>query len=449
MERNDLILGEPNEKQKLFFLARERFIAYGGARGGGKSWAVRMKAIAGAVRYPGIRILICRHTYPELESTVVEPMLATLGGHKPEIARYKAENRTLSFVNGSKIRFGHFSGVSAGEYQGQEYDWVFLDEATQFTEWEFRVLSATLRGVTDIPRRMYLTCNPGGVGHGWVKRLFVDREFRPEEKPEEYRFIPATVEDNRVLMKRSPGYLQMLELLPEDLRRGHRYGDWNVFSGQFFPEFQVKKHVYSGDKPEKDWRLFRGMDYGLDMLACIWVGVDREGRSHVYREVQEPGLIVSQAAELIKAMTPKDEEILATAAPPDLWSTQKDSGRTMAELFAENGVPLIKVAAARTVGWMAVKERLKERKEGMPGLVVAEQCRGLIQNLQALRRSESNPSDADVNPHGITHICDALRYFCQAGVDQSPEQDRREDEEERLGYIYYGMEEGEKWNFSV
>lgn len=441
MEVKELKLGKPNPKQREFLLARERFIAYGGARGGGKSWAVRTKAIAGAARWPKIRILICRHTYPELESTVIEPMLETLGQVKGGW-KYKSENRTLRFANGSIIRFGHFSGVNAGEYQGQEYDWVFLDEATQFTEWEFRMLTATLRGVTEIPRRMYLTCNPGGVGHAWVKRLFIDRQFKDREEPTDYRFIQATVEDNEVLMKNAPEYLAMLDLLPEDIRRGHRYGDWSVYGGQYFPEFSVEKHVVKDLKPRRGWRLYRAIDYGLDMLACVWVGVDEEGRSHVYREVQEPNLIVSQAAQLLRAMTPRGEEILATAAPADLWSKQKDSGRTIEELFAQNGVPLTKVSSARVEGWIMLKEKLKEGKDGKAGLVIGAECRGLIQNLQALRRSEKNPSDADINPHSITHICDAMRYFCQLRTEEA--QETEESEEERLAYIYYGME-GRAW----
>lgn len=443
MANKEVKLGTPNPKQKAFFLARERFIAYGGARGGGKSWAVRMKAIAGALRYPGIQILICRHTYPELENTVIRPMVETLAQGGEEWAKYKAENRTVTFFNKSVIRFGHFSGGNAGEYQGQEYDWVFLDEATQFTEWEFRVLTATLRGVREIPRRMYLTCNPGGVGHSWVKRLFIDREFREKEKPEDYRFIPATVEDNKILLEKAPGYLDMLELLPEELRRGHRYGEWDTPSGQFFPEFSVKKHVVEKVVPEKSWRRFRAIDYGLDMFACVWVGVDPQGRCWVYREVQEPGLIVSQAAELMRRLT-GEEEILLTAAPPDLWSTQKDSGRTLEELFARQGVALQKVVSSRVAGWMAVKEKLVEREDGLPGLMIERSCRGLIQNLQALRRSEKNPSDADIRPHSVTHICDALRYFCTLRVEKEEGEEDMEEGNGMLEYIYYGMEGG-RW----
>lgn len=123
------------------------------------------------------------------------------------------------FVNGSTIKFGHYGDRDDVEYQGQEYDWIFVDEATQFTEGQFRTLGACLRGSTKIPRRMYLTCNPGGIGHLWVKRLFVDREYRDGEKESDYTFIPATVDDNPQLIEASPEYKQMLDLLPEDVRR--------------------------------------------------------------------------------------------------------------------------------------------------------------------------------------------------------------------------------------
>lgn len=276
-----------------------------------------------------------------------------------------------------------------------------------------------------------------------MKRLFVDREFRDKEKPEDYVFIQATVEDNEALMKAAPGYLDMLELLPEDIRRGHRYGDWSVMSGQFFPEFRVATHVGQFSKPEKNWKLFRGMDYGLDMLACVWVGVDEKGRCYVYREAQEPGLIVSEAAELIRGLTPKEEDVMLTAAPPDLWSTQKDSGRTMEELFALNGVVLQKVVSSRVAGWMAVKEKLRIGPDGKPGLMVDESCRGLIGNLQALRRSGKNPSDAAVNPHNVTHICDALRYFCTLRLPEPEEE--TPGGEAALEYIYYGMGGNKRW----
>ena len=416
-------LGDLTPKQKLFCQSRARFTAYGGARGGGKTHVARIKALGGALRYPGLRVLFLRRHYPELEQTVVLPLRGLL----PDgAASYNSALHLLSFPNGSFLKFGHLRPGDEAEYQGQEWDWIFLDEATQFTENQFRVLGACLRGVTDLPRRMYLTCNPGGVGHNWVKRLFLDRDFRPDEHPADYAFIPATVEDNPALLRHSPDYINMLDNLPDDLRRAWRWGDWDALSGAFFPEFRREQHIEPAlVRVPRSWRLYRAFDYGLDMLACLWIGVDPAGRAHVYREVQRPGLIVSQAAELIRRLTPPGEEIFATFAPPDMWSRQKDSGRTMAELFAQNGVEVLRADNRRTQGWMEVKERLKPWEDGRPGLLIGSGCRDLIHHLGAIQHDEDRPDDCAVQPHDLTHICDALRYFCAARV-LGPEKRRKE-----------------------
>ena len=433
-----LDLGRPNPKQAKFLASDRRYTAYGGARGGGKSWAVRVKGVGGALYYPGIKILMLRRTYPELENTIISPLIellnsATLDG-KPagdRLFTYNATMRTLFFANGSMIKFGHLQSANAiTEYQGQEYDWIFMDEATHFTEWEFRVLAATLRGVNKIPKRMYLTCNPGGVGHLWVKRLFVSREFQAGEDPKDYLFIPATVEDNAALMDSSPDYIQMLDLLPDDLRAAHRYGDWDAMAGQFFSEFKRATHVVKPFLVPQEWPRYRAIDYGLDMFACLWVAVDFEGRAWVYREVQQPGLIVSDAAALMRGLTLPEERIQYTIAPPDLWSTQKDTGRTMAEVFAQNGVGLVKASNSRVQGWLTLKEYLKPGADGRPNLLVTEDCPCIIRNLPALQHSDKNPSDCATEPHDITHICDALRYFVQFRTLGAIRHEIREEPEE-------------------
>ncbi|MTQ98654.1 hypothetical protein GMD88_17915 [Pseudoflavonifractor sp. BIOML-A6] len=434
-----LDLGRPNSKQAEFLSSNHRYTAYGGARGGGKSWAVRVKGVGGALYYPGIKILMLRRTYPELENTIISPLIellntAALDG-KPagdRLFTYNATMRTLFFANGSMIKFGHLQSANAvTEYQGQEYDWIFMDEATHFTEWEFRVLAATLRGVNKIPKRMYLTCNPGGVGHLWVKRLFVERDFRAGEDPKDYLFIPATVEDNTALMDHSPDYIQMLDLLPDDLRAAHRYGDWDAMAGQFFGEFRRETHVVKPFLVPREWPRYRAIDYGLDMFACLWVAVDFGGRAWVYREVQQPGLIVSDAAALMRGLTLPEERIEYTIAPPDLWSTQKDTGRTMAEVFARNGVGLARASNSRVQGWLTLKEYLKPGADGRPNLLVTEDCPCIIRNLPALRHSDKNPSDCATEPHDITHICDALRYFVQFRTLGAIRQAVREEPEER------------------
>ena len=406
--------GELNPKQREFCLARSRYVAYGGARGGGKSHVVRIKAILGALTYDGIRILIVRREYPELEQGLILPMRKMLPA---DVASYNGAMRMFTFPNGSIIKFGHYDAGADVEYQGIEYDWVFIDEATQFTEQQFRTLGACLRGTANIPRRMYLTCNPGGVGHAWVKRLFIERDYNVEmgENAKDYTFIQATVEDNPQLLKASPEYVQMLDLLPEDVRKAWRYGDWDALAGTFFPEFKPDTHVIDPFiRIPREWKKYRAFDYGLDMFACLWVAVDFNGRCYVYREVQQSGLIVSKAAELMHSLTPPEEIIAATIAPPDMWNRQKDTGRTMADIFAENGVGLLRASNNRVQGWALVKEMLKPMgsDKGKPALLVTKECRALIRNIQLILHDENNPSDCATEPHDITHITDALRYFC-------------------------------------
>lgn len=403
------VFGYLTPPQQAFTRSRCRYTAYGGARGGGKTHVLRWKAFAGCLAYPGIRVLVVRREYPELEQTVILPMKAMI---PREVARYNGTGHMFSFLNGSIIKFGHFSTGDEQVYQGQEYDWIFMDEATQFTEDQFRTLGACLRGVNDIPKRIYLTCNPGGVGHFWVKRLFVTREYEKGERPEDYAFIPATVEDNPFLMEASPDYVQMLDLLPEDIRRAHRYGDWDALSGVFFPEVRRESHLVEDFRIPEGWARYRAIDYGLDELACLWVAIDYDGRCYVYREVRRSGLIVSEAAALIQEMTPPGERIAVTLAPPDLWNRQKDTGRNMAEIFMAHGLALMKVSNDRVQGWMALKELLKPVGEGgAPGLVICESCKDLYDHLTMIQHDSKRPEDCAAEPHEITHDTDALRYF--------------------------------------
>lgn len=337
-----------------------------------------------------------------------------------ELVSYNGSLHTMYFYNGSTIHFGHWSGVeSENEYQGQEYDWIFIDEATQFTEREFRYIGGCLRGVNEIPKRMYITCNPGGVGHRWVKRLFIDRDYicdplNPEadENPEDYSFIFATVEDNTELMEKSPAYVKMLASMPENLRRAFRYGDWNAISGAYFPEMRIGVHTCEPFDIPANWTRYRAFDYGLDCFACYWAAVDESGRSYIYRELKEKDLIVQDAARRCLDMTLPNEKVQITFAPPDMWNRQKDTGRTMAEVFMLNGLPIIPVNNNRVQGHMLIKEQLAMRDDGKPGLIIFNNCKELISDLQDIQADEKNPNDCAKIPHDITHTVDALRYYC-------------------------------------
>lgn len=461
-----LTIGRPNGKQVAFFQARNRFIAYGGARGGGKSWAVRKKAQLMALKYAGIKLLVLRRTFPELRENHILPMMADLMG----IAVYRESDKAFVFPNGSRLRFGYCdTDKDVLQYQGQEYDVIFLDEATQFTEYQFQTLTACIRGANDFPKRMYLTCNPGGVGHEWVKRLFIDRQYRRSERAEDYAFIPARVYDNHALMESDRGYVQMLENLPEDLRRAWLEGDWNVFEGQYFKEFREDVHVCEPIELPEHWRRYITLDYGLDMLACYWIAVDEQRNAWVYRELYQSGLIISEAAKAILERT-GSEEIYATLAPPDLWNRRQETGKSVADIFWEYGIRLTKTSNDRISGWMAVKEWLKveetskqmgfagtncakkqihgewnvsEREragggcrrnragefispsecnrggpasfasgEKKPRLQIFRGCRNLIRTLPAVQYDDKKPNDVAREPHELTHAPDALRGFC-------------------------------------
>ena len=430
--------GQPNsEPQWKFFLSKAKYTCYGGARGGGKSWAVVRKAGLLAYNYPEIRILIVRREYGDMEGTLIDPMLKILA---PGTYQYNKSEHTITFYNGSKIKFGNMPGYGAavqGKYQGQEYDTLFIDEATQFLESEFRGLAAIVRGANKIPKRVYLTCNPGGPGHFWVKRIFIDRNFKPGEDEKDYVFIPATVDDNKDLMEANPDYVKQLELLPEDIRRAHRHGDWNALAGVYFSEFMEGTHTCKPFPIPSHWQRYRAMDYGLDMFFCIWVAIDENDRCYVYRQFAQSDMVVSEAARVQLELTRPDEMINFTVAPPDMWARNRESGKTQASIFAENGVGLLKADNNRKAGWAALKELFKIREDGKPGLIVFDTCGDLIECVKCLQHDSTDPNDVAKKPHEITHGPDALRYFAQTRLLAAEALREEEEEEEPGGIIDY------------
>ena len=411
---------KPSPKQAEFLLSKAKYTAYGGARGGGKSWALRYKLLLLCLRYAGIRTVIIRRTFPELRENHVRALYEL--AVKTGLATYSETQKAFEFINGSLIKLGYLETENdLLQYQGQEFDIIALDEATQIGERAFAVLAASLRGANDFPKRMYLTCNPGGVGHGWVKRLFIDRSFRKGERPEDYKFIPALVYDNEALMKADPDYVRQLEMLPEELKKAWLYGEWDVFAGQFFTEFDMSVHSADVDLPSHTER-YCAIDYGLDMLAALFIAVDEEGRAYVYDEIYESELIVSEAAKKIREKCTKE---MLFIAPADLWSRQKDSGKSIAELSSENEVYLTKIVPSRISGWLALKEWLKKDENGRAMMKIDKKCKNLLRALPLLMHDMHRPGDAATEPHEITHAPDALRYFASFRAAAARREERK------------------------
>ena len=408
-----MLEGFPSERQREFFLSRARHTAYGGARGGGKSWAMRRKFILLALRYPGLNLLLLRRTLPELRENHLIPMQRELYG----FAVYNSAERVFRFPNGSRIKLGYCDTMQdVYQYQGQEYAVIGLEEATHFTEEQMRFLTTCNRTTRkDFSPRMYYTCNPGNVGHAWVKRLFIDRLYAENENPNDYLFIPARIYDNKVLLEADPNYIRQLEALPEELRRAHLGGDWDVHAGQYFREFSRDRHVIEPFEIPSWWRRFRSMDWGYNDPCCVlWHAVDGENRVYTYRELYVRETRAGEVAAMVLELS-RGESISYTVASPDMWQKRGAvlsgaggfEGETLAELFTSSGLSLTPADNSRVPGWNRVRDFLAAAPDGRPNWLCFSDCRNLIRQLPALQFDQHNREDA---ADGDDHAPEALRY---------------------------------------
>lgn len=427
-----LYLDPPNEKQKLFLADHHRHVAFGGARGGGKSWAVRDKAKRLCLRFPGIKLLIVRRTYPELINNHINILRPELLG----LAKYNKTDKVFTFVNGSTISFGYCATDSdVDRYQGAEYDVIFLDEATQLQEEWIRKITACVRGVNEFPKRIYYTCNPGGVSHGYIKRLFVDRRYEADERPEDYSFIQSLVTDNTALMESQPEYVKTLEALPPKLRQAWLYGDWDIFEGQFFEDFVVEplmdKCIAEGltrDEMRRQrrwthvidpidlnageargWTIVRSYDFGYAKpFSLAWWAVDYAGTIYraleLYGCTKEPNTGVKwtpdeqfkRAAE-IEREHPwlKGRKIQDGVADPAIWDTSR--GESIAETAGKYGIYFTPGDNNRIPGWMQMHYRFQFDDNGYPRMYIFRNCEAFIRTIPLLIYDERKPEDLDTD----------------------------------------------------
>ena len=400
------------KKQREFLNATESEVLFGGAAGGGKSYGQMVDALIFALKYKGSRQLILRRTFAELDKSLIRTSLALF---PKDIYTFNASSHTGKFKNGSCIDFGYCATENdVYQYQSAEYDCIRFDELTHFTEAQYIYLISRVRGANSYPKQIKSSTNPGGIGHGWVKQRFVDPSpprisFTGEDGLNRI-FIPSLLDDNAFLMNSDPQYKARLLALPERERKALLYGDWNIFEGQYFTEFSQRIHVTEPFEIPSSWRKYRTIDYGLDRLVCLWIAISPDGCAYVYREFCKSGLPIGDSAHSITERTPKNEEIYATLAPPDLFSRSQETGKTKASIFAEHGVIFTRTSNDRETGWLAIKELLIDRGGG-PKLKIFSFCTELIKCLPALLIDKLKPSDCMNEPHEITHAPDALRGF--------------------------------------
>lgn len=419
----------PSPRQVEFLENRHKYIAFGGARGGGKSFAVRLKASLMCLNYPGIHIMLVRRTYPELRQNHIIPLKEMLS----DIAVYRESTRDMTFECGSVISFRYCRNVSdLDKFQGTECDVLFIDEATQFTEEMYDRMKACVRGVNPFPKRIYLTCNPGGRGHGWVKRLFIDNIPPTGESANDYFFIKSLVTDNRALMKLDPDYINKLNALPPKLKKAWLEGDWNIFEGQFFEEFlddplhyKDRKHTHVIEPFEipVDWPIYRSFDFGYSKpFSCDWWAMDYDGRAYLILQLYgctgtpnegikwDPDRIFSEIHRVEKEHRWLRSKNIIGVADPSIWDASR--GDAIIEAADRNFVYFYPGDNKRLPGWMQCHYRLSFDSEGYPMVYFFNTCKDAIRTLPLLTYSERSPEDLDTD--GEDHFADSFRYFCMS-----------------------------------
>ena len=348
---------ELQPKQRAFLKAIEEtpITFYGGAKGGGKSKGLQLIMLLRRFKYTGSTGAIFRRTYPELEGNHIRPLFQAF----PQLREYWNESKKLlSLPNGSTLQFCHCNNEADVDlYQGREFHDLAIDEAGQWPETMFRrLLGSNRSSKSGISPKTMLTGNPGGIGHGWLRRIFVDRRFNERENPEDYTFIQALVDDNQALMDNDPNYVRRLDSEPnEALRKAYRYGDWEIFAGQFFQEISKEKHLIEPFKIPAHWNRFGAYDYGYNHPAAFgWFANDEDGNTYLYREFIKAQVRVDQFAKKINECA-DTSSLYPVVAGHDCWTTKstlRDDAQppTVAEEFLTHGIQLSKAVIDRIQG---------------------------------------------------------------------------------------------------
>ena len=378
--------------------------------------------------------MIIRKTYPELQENHIIPMCSMLNCYAPNkadrIASYNDAKKHIKFPNGSRILFRYCDNAKDAErFQGTEVDVLFIDEATHQSEEKMKKLTACVRGVNDFPKRIYLTANPGGDGHGWVKRLFIDRAFQENENPDDYMFIQSLVTDNKALMEADPDYIRQLEALPPKLRKAWLEGDWNVFDGMFFEDFVDRPEQYESKQwthviepfniPD-GWKIYRSFDWGYNKpFSCMWFAVDYDDVVYHILELYgctktpnegvkwTPPQVFAEIARIEREHPWLQGKKVIGIADPAIWNAE--TGKSIADVAAEHSVFFTKGDHERIAGWMQCHYRLAFDDKGFPMFYVFNNCKHFIRTIPLLQYDEHKPEDLDTD--GEDHIADAWRYF--------------------------------------
>lgn len=421
---NDLVFElQPKQKQFLSTVETTPITFYGGAKGGGKSKGLQLIQLIRRFQYPGSTGAIFRRTYPELEGNHIRPLFQSY----PQLRTYYNESKKLlTLPNGSTLQFCHCNDEADVDlYQGREFHDLAIDEAGQWPEAMFRRLLGSNRSSRQgVSARAILTGNPGGIGHGWLKRLFIERRFNERENAEDYAFIQALVDDNKALIENDPAYVLRLESEPnEALRKAYRYGDWDIFAGQFFQEISRQIHTIKAFEIPPHWNRFGSYDYGFNHPAAFgWFANDEDGNTYLYREFIRAQLRVDQYAQALGAFA-DTKALYPIVAGRDCWtnkSTLRDDAKppTVAEEFARHEINLKPAVIDRIQGAAQLRSYLawRGKKPEKPRFYIFDTCPISFDTLTRMIHDPDRPEDVlkvDANegdPNSGDDAYDMIRY---------------------------------------
>ena len=414
-ESDDTVVFKANEGPQTEFLAAgELDVLYGGAAGGGKSYAM----LVDPLRYchkPVHRALILRRSMPELRELIDKSR--ELYPKAFPGCKFREVEKLWNFPSGAKIEFGFLErDADVYRYQGQAYSWIGFDEITHLpTEFGWNYLASRLR-TTDPEIVPYLRCtaNPGGVGAHWVKKRYVD-PYEPNKAFEgsdglTRKFIPARLDDNPYLAE-DGRYEQMLKALPAVQRKQLLEGNWDITEGAAFAEFDPDFHVIPPFQIPVGWERIKGIDYGYaSESACVWGAIDPSDRTLIiYRELYQKNLTGVDLAQLITQMEIEDPFSVAGVLDTAAWNRTGTTGPTVGETLVRAGHKLRRADKNRIQGKIQIHEYLKVQQSGRPRIQLFNTCPNLIRELQSIPLDRSNPEDVDT--HAQDHAYDALRYL--------------------------------------
>ena len=413
--KNSKVIFHANEGPQTDFLAAdEKDVLYGGAAGGGKSYAMLVDPLRYAHK-KAHRALILRRSMPELREMIDKSR--ELYPQAFPGAKFREVEKLWNFPSGAKIEFGFLErDADVYRYQGQAYSWIGFDEITHLpTEFSWNYLASRLR-TTDPEIKTYLRCtaNPGGVGSHWVKKRYIE----PSDYNQSFlggdgltrKFIPAKLADNPYLAEDGV-YEQMLKSLPPTQRQQLLEGNWDVAEGAAFTEFDIKQHVIAPFALPLHWERTKGIDYGYaSESCCLWGAIDiNDGTLIIYRELYRKGLTGEELASIITDMETEDPFSVGGVLDTAAWANTGTTGPTVGESLVRAGHKLRRADKNRIQGKVQIHEFLKIRDTGRPRLQIFNTCPNLIRELQSIPLSKNNPEDVDT--HASDHAYDALRYM--------------------------------------